>query len=304
MKKIRIITLLSSLILLAACDASSGVAPTFAKEGEETTYANFMNQYSNVKSESELFDTSLSLSDRSQKISYYDSTLTIVKRGNSEIQKTESTMSAKGEIQFDYDNFTAKTEADSKSVDKLTSPDETRTNTSTEKINYIYQYSKKNSVSGLYSFNLKTKECSLYSSGTSSKSHFDSFVRNQTSGMTYWFEKYLPLDTKVQKQYLYYINNETQFTYIYNLDKTEKQAGSNVTTRLKIKAQVELADKKQKVLLSLEETLTTTYTAKSGIYVAGDVVTTETKEYRDYSITSKDYNISKIDDSDYTNISY
>lgn len=304
MKKIRIITLLSSLVLLAACDASSGIAPTFAKEGEETTYENFMNQYSNVKSESELFDTSLSLSDRSQKVSYYDSILTIVKRGNSEIEKTESTMSAKGEIQFDYDNFTAKTEADSKSVDKLTSPDETRNNTSTEKTNYIYQYSRKNSASGLYIFNLKTKECSLYSSGASSKSHFDSFVRNQTSGMTYWFENNLPLNTKVAKQYLYYINNETQFTYIYNLDKTENQAGRNVTTRLKIKAQIELADKKQKVLVSLEETLTTTYTAKSGIYVAGDVVTTETKEYRDYSITSKDYNISKIDDSDYTNISY
>ena len=48
MKKIRIITLLSSLVLLAACDASSGIAPTFAKEGEETTYENFMNQYFHV----------------------------------------------------------------------------------------------------------------------------------------------------------------------------------------------------------------------------------------------------------------
>ena len=119
MKKMRILPLLAALSLLTACNKGPVVkAPTFTKEGDQVTYAEFQTKLEAAYKASELYDDGMgelpALGDRVEKGSYSSSHIETVKRNKKEVRKEERAGSTSGEQLFDYDNLASKVTSNSK----------------------------------------------------------------------------------------------------------------------------------------------------------------------------------------------
>ena len=110
----------------------------------------------------------------------------------------------------------------------------------------------------------------------------------------------MPSSSADAEDYLFYNNNDTIFTYVKNDEDSSKSDNYNVETTIKIKAQVNLTDKKQAARLSYETTTVYTYKKDYNGYLEDDVVTEETKAYAEMTGTAKDVNVKAVDIDDYS----
>ena len=297
----RFIPMLALTALLSGCNLFGGgmKAPTFAKEGEEVSkYSTFIQQFQDAYKDSELYDTESKLGDRVLKANSSQSSTEVLKRGKKEVRKTESTTTMKGESQFDTSNLVGKTTSESKGTEKRSDEEGTYSSTSTSKQEQYYQFQNKNLVLA----NAKTKEYRIQASSVSNKdNYFDDLIRNSVASSSYIFQAYLPGTESLAKDYLFYNNNDTIFTYSLNKEDEDTKSSSyyNVVTKTKLKVQIDLTNKKQAVRMSYEYKEEYTYKKDSGSYVDGDVLTQESKIYLDYTATAKDVNVKEVNLDDY-----
>ena len=306
MKKVRFIPLFALTALLSGCSlfgGGAGKTPKFDKEGDEVKYAKFTEALTEAYQDSELYDTDSKLGDRVIKSSTSYSESRTVKRGKKEVNKSTGTQTYKAESQFDYGNLTGKETAERKYTEKSTTQEGSGSSTSNEKLEYHYQFEKVDGTKSLVMANAKTKEYRSYQSVPSSKDEedvFDSMVRSSISYVSYVFEAYLPSSSSAAEDYLFYNNNDLIFTYSYNDETSDKSDYYNVETTSKIKAQVDLTDKKQACRLSYEVTTVYTYKKDYNGYLEDDVVTSESKRYAEFTVNSKDVNLKAVDIDDYS----
>lgn len=302
MKKMRYIPLLTLASLLIACDNAANLkSPTFAKEGDEVNFTEFTSKFNDAANDSELVDLSITLGDRVMKASYSDYYLETIKRDKKEISKSEQSGSCKGEYQFDENNLVGKQTAEVKQTYKVTNQEGSMSATQNTNSECYYQFGKNNGTDGILRVNTKTQSYYTVYVGGSNKKNFDYFMRGELQNGLSDFSNYLPADNKAAREYLFYTNNnDTLFTYTTNQDKEETLNNYKLTTRLKIKAQLDLADEKQSFRISYEETVSYDYTRNVDNHLKGDNFVQENKHYAEYVISAKDVNVDKVDISNYS----
>ena len=299
----RYIPLLSLAALLIACDpAANFQAPTFAKEGDEVTYEEFQTKGQETAEDSELNDDEFSLGDRGFKIATSRYTLTTKQRDNKEFYKAEETRSGKSEAQFDYANYVGKIVTETKETTKYVNQEGESSSSSNENTESYVQFGKVNGVNGLLRVNTKTKTYSLETAGSKSEKVFDNYVRSALSSCFYYFGGYLPNGNQDAGKYLFYVNNGKLFTYTTNQNDEYDDFDDYeyYNTRLRIKAQIDLTDKKQALRVSYEFSEEYKYKINTYNYLRGDVIKNERKEYVEFTTTVKDYNFDAVDISNYT----
>ena len=292
----RLIPVLAVIALLTSCNGSGSLkAPTFAKEGDEVKYNEFSTKYQEAVLENEFANLSISLKDRVAKFSYSSYDLSIRKRDNKEYYKDEAQTVGTGEEQFDYNNKVGKMVGEIKYTRKNTSPEGNINQTSNNKSETYVQFGNANGTPGLILLNVKQKTYSLYNNVADNEKNFDTFVRNELSmfaGEYSQFNMYLP-DASNARDFLFYIKDETQFTYASNKEDQINYEDYSSSSRLKLKAQIELADKKEAVRISYNYYEERTYRRNIDGFIKGDVETRESVSYIEYVLNAKDVNLQK-----------
>lgn len=303
MKKMRYITILAITSLLATGCSNSLKAPTFANEGEEFNFVQFKERYLQAKKDSELSDYDYFLTDRVFKASYSSSDVHTLKRDKAEIYKSETQSVATGESQYDTDSLAAKMVAENKSSQKVTSQESNFNASSTTNAERYYQISQVSRTKYLVFANAKTKVYRLIdpvSYQNTAEDLFDNQIREDITSTFYNFEDRMPYTGSEAKDYLFYVSNETLFTYTINKEQEQNLSSYKLYTKIKCKAQLDLTDKKQSLRLSYEFKEELTYTRSEDSYKPGDVVTNESKVYIDYTFYAKEARVNPVDLSDYT----
>ena len=304
MKTIRCIPVMALAALLSSCSLFGGMkAPTFSKEGEEVTYEEFEEALDEALEYCEFHDEESNLGDRVIKASISQMTTDIWKRGKKEISKTEMQATDTGESQFDYSNYVAKSTDEIKDSEKNTNQEGESTRTNNINYENYYQFGTINSSYYLILVNAKTKEYYGLSQTSSNAKDFmfGNLIRSTFSYAYYSFSKYMPSSPLTAKDYLFFNNNDTVFTYSENKEDEDKNSSFfNRSTKTKIKAQVDLTNKKQAIRLSYEYKEETEYKRDYEGYKDGDIVTSEEKYYVDYSFTAKEVTVNAVDLGNYT----
>ena len=301
----RYIPVIALAALLSSCSLFGGMkAPSFAKEGDEVEYEEFAEAYMKAGEDSELADTESKLGDRVLKYTSSSSEVETWKRGKKELSKSEEQTTGKGEAQFDYGNLVAKITGESKYTEKSSDEEQTYSSTRTSKQEQYYQIGKYDGAKYLLLVNAKTKEYrGNMAVGTQDEEDvFDYSVRSSISSIAYFFRAYMPSSSSEREDYLFYVKDDVLFTYSYDNEDDYDSSEYKCTTKLKVKAQIDLTDKKQAVRLSYERKDEMTYTKDTGSYKDGDVVVIEEKTYAEYTVNAKDVNVKEVDLSDYTEI--
>ena len=230
MNKIRFIPMITLTALVTGCSLFGGngmKAPKFAKEGEEVSYSKFIDEMDDIQDESELFDADSKLTDRTLKITYGMSETASLKRGKKEVHKSTSQQTGKSESQFDASNLTAKEVGETKTTEKMTTQEGNSSSTSSRKQEVHYQFEKVEGNNSLVLANAKTKEYYSYRSvvsGSDEDEVFDSLIKNSLSSYIYLFSSRMPMTEQDAKDYLFYINNDTVFTYSLTKEDTDDGA--------------------------------------------------------------------------------
>ncbi len=300
MKYIPIIALAA---LLSSCGVFGGKAPKFENEGEEINkYTDFCNRYDDTLLDSEIMDSDVLFTDRLIKSSVYESQITTVKRGNKELSKTETTSSSKSEGQYDADNYVAKITGEQKQSMKGNDQEGNGSYTTSSKIEYYYQFEKEGGTKYLIFANTKTKEYSHYEQVSSVRKQdalFDNLIRSAVSDLFYQFANYVESAWSNSEDYLFYIKDDSLFTLATTKEDTDNAENYKMITKTKLKVQLNTEDKKQSFKVSSEINVEYRYTKDYMNYRKDDVRTVTTINYKDYSVTNKNTNLSAIDVGDY-----
>ena len=315
MKKVRILPLLALVTLLSACNKGPVVkAPTFTKEGEQVTYAEFNTKLEASFKASELYDDGEgelpALGDRVLKGSTSSSNVTIVKRNKKEIRKEESASSISAEQLYDYDNLVSKTTTNTKETSSIKTEEESSSGSSTGKSEVYYQFGRIDNTDYLLSVNSKTKSYRRsyeVSSGSTPAKTFDRYVRNNISSVQSLFSYYLPGESDA-KDYIF-SNKENLYTFsasTENNDELFKESlvkYATVKRTAKIKVQLDLTDGKQSLKLSYETRTETTYiepySSYSESFLKDDISIEENKSYYDVSVAAKKADVKSVDITEY-----
>ena len=306
----RILPLLAALSLLTACNKGPVVkAPTFTKEGDQVTYAEFQTKLEAAYKASELYDDGMgelpALGDRVEKGSYSSSHIETVKRNKKEVRKEERAGSTSGEQLFDYDNLASKVASNSKETTSTKTEEVSSSSTSTGKSETYYQFGKIDNEDYLLSVNPKTKSYRQYTSVSSDSTPaktFDRFVRNSISNIQSLFTYYCPSESDA-KDYVF-ANRENLFTLSTSTEKSDSllqgaDKYADYKTSTKIKVQLDISDGKQSLKLSYEVKTETTYTqaypSYSQNFLKDDIYIEEIKEYYDISFASKKADVKTVE---------
>ena len=307
MKKTRFIPILALTALLAGCDLFGGnkmKAPSFAKEGEEVKYSEFTSALQEAVNNSEVADNNSLLGDRYEKASVSQAEINTVKLEKKEISKSDRQMTSKSEAQYDADNLVAKVTGESKSTYKYSDDERTDSETSSMKTESYLQFDKINGLKTLVTANAKTKTYFSTTTVTGNQTEervFDSATRSDMTSIFNVFSYSVPTSESNAKEYLFYINNDVLFTLSQNTD-TEDNASPNftLTTKIKLKAQIDLTSKKEAFRYSYEYKTEYTYKRNYEGHLEGEVVTNERKSYAEYTFTAKNVTVKPVDLDDYT----
>lgn len=307
MKKLRYIPLLALTAVLASCGLNVK-APSFAEEGEEVSFVKFKEGLIKAESLSEITDIDYNLGDKVMKFSTSDTTIRTWKRGNKELAKQESQYVGKGESQYDVDNYVAKFVSEAKNTITITSQEGSSNQTSNQSYERYYQIESVKGSNCFVQVNAKTKNYFVTDKITSLNKRgdiFDNIVRGDMASIITQFEGQIPYDQKSSKGYLFYNSDDIIFTIILN-GETEDTSTSTykLRTQSKIKAQLDLTDKKEAFRLSYEVTHEYTYKTDYDNYASGDVVTEKTTEYMDTTISEKNVDLNNVDLGDYILLDY
>ena len=305
--------MLALVSLLSSCNLFGGnkmKAPTFAKEGDEVEFTDYQAKLAAANENSELSDQESKLSDRLIKSSYATSETVVLKRGKTEVRKSETATQTKGEMQIDYSNLTMKETGETKGTYKRSDQEGSYNITANSKTENYGQFATISDVKSWVSANAKTKVYTvagtLYS-GMDKDDYFDSLVRMQISNLSSYYFEYEPDSKEQAKDYLFYINNDVLFTISYNNEKDEETEEAAIYTKSKIKLQLDMTDKKQAVRVSVETEASKTYKKDGGYsssaYKEGDVETTKYVEYYEATVSAKDVTVKEVDLDDYTKYS-
>ena len=304
MKKLKHIPLLALTALMSGCNLFGGVkAPKFDSEGEETTYIGFREKYLEALRDSELRDEESKLTDRVLKRSYSSTTRETVKRDKKEISTIENQIIATGESQFDVDNLVGKMSAEMKNTSKVQSQEQNSTSTSNSSFEQFIQFDKVKGSTYLIVANTKTN--SYYtgdriSTGNTQEDVFDNNVRQELLSIIPPFDEYMPVNLMDGSDNLFYVYDDIRFTYTKAKEADDNSYGAYTQyTKIVLKAQLDLTDKKQAFRLSYEYKEELTYRTNSDGHYKGDVVTNEQKIYYDYVITAKNVNVKPVDISNF-----
>lgn len=311
MKKIRLIPFLLVLPLLSSCGAG-GKAPTFAKEGVEYDYLDFNDQLQTARNESELGMLTVPLQDRIAKGTYYSLERTIQKRDNNEVYRREYISSSKAEYQFDYDNLVEKQVYEGKDTDKVIRPSDSSNEEYTYGDTVYYQFEKIARSDILVNISANQKTYSTMSTTSDKEASFNSFVINDILGQLSRFNEFYPSNKYDAEGYLFYVNDETLFTFEMSQQKDEDilisgQRFGYKTVKSVIKCQLDLTDKKQAVRISHEISTEGTFEKDyigmaSQNYFKGDKETIEQRTYIDYYVDAQKLNVNPINIDDYDRI--
>lgn len=307
MNKIKCIPVLALAALLSSCSLFGAKAPKFADEGEQVDYTDFFNRYNDAYSNSELNDTNVKLTDRIIKTSNYEMNNSVLKRGNKEISKSEMTTNIKEESQFDVDNFVGKATSESKETMKGNNPEGNGSYSLSSKSENYYQFEKENSYTYLVKANTKTQEYRFVDQVSSSRKKdvvFDEKLRYEIVYFVELFYSYVPKTSFGSEDYLFYIKDDNLFTITLTKDETNNSSDYEYTFKRKLKIQLDLTDKKQALRISDETKTEYKYHINYDTYRDGDVVTTNQIMYAEYSVNSKNVNLSPIDVGDYIQRSF
>ena len=310
MKKISLVPFLLIVPLLSSCGLGMGQAPTFAKEGQEFDYEDFNDLLATASSESELNMYTVPLQDRDAKLNRYTFSNHSRKRNGKEIFKYEEISNSKIEYQFDYDSLVAKETFDYRRTIK--NSDSTNLNNAelSQKGTEYYQFAK---ISGVFNFVEISSDNSTYHSIRQSNDKddvFNVFAIETIDSYLREFYSYKPANVYDADGYLFYVNDETLFTFETSRDREEDLRINNVSygkrvIKNKIKCQLDLTDKKEALRLSYEVNTQETYSKDyySGLnesIFAGDIQTSEERIYIDFSSTTKKISVNEVDLSSYT----
>lgn len=303
MNKFKYIPVLALAALLTSCNLFGGKAPKFAEEGEQVEYSYFYDRCQQVAFDSELNDTNVKLTDRILKISNYESSNNVTKRDRKEIDKTESTHNSKSESQYDADNLVAKYTGEDNMSMKSSGPSGNGSFTLKNNSENYFQFEKENGSYYLVIANTKSQEYALYREASSSSSRqatiFDELVRYNILEIFESFRSYVPESSSDARDYLFYIKDDSIFTMSLTKDETENNEYYEITTKTKLKVQIDITDKKQALRVSSESKIEYIYHINYDGHKAGDVVTENHINYCDYAVTSKNVNLSAVDVSNY-----
>lgn len=303
MKKFQYIPILTLAAVLSSCSLFGGAkAPKFSDEGYEVTYSEFCSRLSEAYDNSELSDPEAKLTDRLIKGSTSDVETTVVKRDRKEISKSETTRSNKGEAQFDVDNLVAKDTGESKYNMKGSNQQGSASYTASSKTECFYQFSKISGQKYFISANTKTKQYSLITqviTGQKQENVFDEYLREASISLVDEFCSYIPKDSAAANDYLFYIKDDSLFTFSYTKEETNNYSDYVCKTKRKFKAQLDLTDKKQAFRFSNDINNEYTYKKDANGYKEGDVKTESMVYYKDFSVASKNYNLSAVDIDNY-----
>ena len=304
MKTIRYIPIFAlTALLVTSCDMFSGnKAPSFSKEGDEVSYSDFKTRVQEAYEESEIFDTNARLGDRLEKISSSRSYVKTWKREKQEIEKTNSQLAMKGEAQYDADNLIAKLVSEMSYKDSSNTQEGKGSSTSESKTENYYQFSYIGGSKCLVNANAKTKRYSSYYPvyrGATEESVFDEVSRADMTQVYEQFVSTIPYSQSDAKEYLFYINGDSLFTFIQNTDRETSDSNVTSKTKIKLKVQLDLSDKKQAFRFSHEQQVEETYKKNYNGHIEGDVTVETTKNYNEYTFTAKNITVKEVNLDEY-----
>ena len=308
MKNLRLIPIILLTTFLVGC-ANAGKAPTFSSEGVEVDYEDFNDQLQVASSESELVMLTTPLQDRGSKSYRYASTISSQKRNGKEVYRAESITIEEIDAQYDFDNLVSKEEKQGKMIMKGFDSSNNATYETTSKQTHYRQFETIKFRDTFVNINANSKIYSSLGQSSDKETLFNSYIISDAQVCLNYFYDYKPASIYDADNYLFYVNDETLFTFEMSQDKnqdlmvgTAKYGTKSIRTN--IKCQLDLTDKKQALRVKYEVTTQNNYekdyiTGENSSYFAGDVVTVEERVYIDYSLTSKKINLNPVDLSDY-----
>lgn len=305
MKKTRFIPLLALTALLTSCDLFGGnklKEPSFAKEGEEVSYNDFTSRVQQAFEESEINDSESLLGDRIEKYTVSQSQVRTTKMEKKEISSSNTVRTQKSESQCDADNLVSKATGETKYESKSSSEEGSSSETSTSNTESYLQFEKVNGQMALIFANVKTESYIVsknVSARESEEDVFDSSIRSSILSIYSSFAYSIPSSQTDAKEYMFFINNDTLFTFSQNTDQDEDTADYKVSTKIKLKAQFDFTSKKEAFRYSYQVRTEYTYKRNYQGYKEGQVETIESKSYVDYSMNGKSVTVKPLDISDY-----
>lgn len=306
MRKLRYIPIIALTALLSSCDLFGGnkmKAPSFAKEGDEVKYSEFKEKLQQAAQDCEFSDEESILGDRVEKVSTSQSEVRNWKRGKKEIEKSDEQRTSKGESQYDYDNLVAKATTESKVTTKSSSQTGSESSTSTYNTETYFQFDKISGTKYLIQADAKRMVYSgaISVSGKQTEEDvFDNLVRGDISVIYSYFMYSIPSE-QLAKEYLFHVNGDTLFTFSLDTDEdVENNANYVYHTSTKLKAQLDLTNKKEVFRYSYEYKEEYTYNRDYDVYQEDDVVTVETKAYAEYTVNAKSVTVKPVSLENYT----